>query len=1245
VENSLKKDAISIQTDWNLKSIEKYLVGALRKCTIWGDLNISGDEYHLIYSRVYSALGSRSASELKTLFSWYPVVMVTDMVFFAIYDYENDFWSSWSSRYDINLSVNLHSEIGRIVRGILKRYDFEIIDNEGYTYVTPIVFQAGIPNSCFDKLFDILESTLGSRYFNAREIVNELMGYRSYMVEMAVVRYFRHHTERAVNLVFLLREMMQSLGEVFDDDRVAAYGLQPRIVSCYVRWREEQKTFNKKKRGKNQYYFPPKIVFDTLKGICLLLPEQTLIQDSIYKLKWTIIHNDDEKTKTYYSQVYQDLERNFTQETIIPIGFAEKYIVELRDSDNEEAVLISPWIIEGTGCASHILVFNYNGLLLSDSQRYISRKGTYFVFNSDCVSLTEYKNLNFMDMDLPKSWTGYKAICVYPSDRDARLSFMTDEGPAHFECRQSLDVDFLQYGTLFDEKYDDYETPVYIRFPTIAVTGNVDKHNEVMQKWQVILLHRVSGTKHTLNISEVVVNTMGEMVRISFNAIAKELFESKYGAYELWFFDGNNRKYFMFYLAPAVQYQAQVEDIKVDRKFVHNKHAGFYVRINEVMKLEFDNSSGIQVLPAPGKGSGWVEVVANSKPAYLNGYLVYGMAGQVFKIPFKKTIRKMHWVFWNEQENETTEIGKTKQFFIDELKESTWRLTVHFSGEAKEYDSVRLVLEGASLQQLQSKELELDLRGNFTVNLNMFLDTMEAHLLPQRFMIYFKHGLEDYLPVCIAIIKSYVKLEQPKYGFLRARPFVYWRKDRENELKNKSLKITSLNNHETEPLIYSLDNIKTATNKTGEEYNYILLDKPLDEGIYYVDAIEETGFSFFDNEQKGIPIYDKERVFCVNGRKVLEELIDSKSSDVVRWLSAATIALYSGNWINVIYKRLQWQIENFSMKFDVRKCSSLLFSLLVHCGDKGNIPQEVKTKGRAVCLMINNFIINNFDRTKLLKFLLESNFSNVECNSIINDLQLYLFCSDGLVTFDKTLTQRMWEINEKLAILLNLRGCVSNSSIDMIRIISKVGNDSLREIVTFSPGQSCRSNDWDECFEQVLSGKCECSYANFECTKRVWGDNNEYSQLFVMDKKGNYSRLVPDESHTDGYEIFGINYLTLICRLIPENPCEEVKENIELAKQEIYKCENLNHKYMPYYHSLQAAIQSRLGDKQSSENLFYQIGCASVLVALAGRVVHVSELQELLPFWNYAMRVYPELVYRDLILAELTLIFGEVRGE
>lgn len=1235
---------LAIRANWDINVIEYNLKEQIGICEIWGDLDLSIEEYNNIKSRILGVLGNYpTGSEIKRLFSKYPITMVSDIINFVLFEFDNnDFWSSWANRFNVSLSTSNQAEIGSMVRGIFKKYNFEIIEDGGFTYVTPILCQAGIPCACFNKIFDILDSTLNSPYFVAREIVDELRGYRNYLIDAPAERYFRLHTERAIDLISGLREMMHSLGIVpsFDNESLPCYaGVETRIIQQYVEWCGEHKSRGYKAKNSEQYFNAPKLVFDSCKGICIFIPGQILRQDMIYKLQWKITCDDGEIINSF-SQVYSIDGRNCTNEKYIAVDFANTYKIELFDADDTRRMLTNAWLINGINEENPVLAFNESGTLMP--QKFISRKGTTIIFDLKQTHICDKHGVqDFIDIDLPKSWLNVRAINLYPAEKGASIEFNTCGKRLKIECKRNFDIDFMQSGTLFDEKFTMKETPIFVKFPTVEISGDVeDFHKLTFDNWQVSMIHRLSNIRHTVMLLEIGIIQYCDGVRFSLSDYAKDYYEGLYGSYEIKIYDGRMRHSLAFCMAPAVEYSAIVENIN-EKSLFHKQKSGFYFKNIDTFEVEFEN--GTKIIPKPTRGTGWNQVLTESKGAYINGQIVFEFMSNKYKVPFKKTIRNLQWQFWNETQNELEEYG-AKLFLSNELKNAKWRLALHFINIKEIYEKCKIVLESSSGETLQDKEIAIDSYGNSIVTMNLFQDTITDHKLPQRLMLHISKENEDLPPICLAVIRNFVELRNPKLTVSKDRQIIYW--DKGNDLSGKKIKLISLNDPTQGMLEYQLDNISTFNGKEGIMYEGIIISEVLPNGVYRIDATEdEDGFFFDDDISNTIYTFERERVLCVNGKQLLDQLLKKDDATFDEWLSASIISLCKKEWVDIIAIKMQNQIEKHKFDIDIDKCTPLLFFLLLATNDKSNLSGEIKEKLIGICESINLWCISDYDRTEILKHLMDSNMDYNDCLLIIEALQLYLFKFRKVPIFDRLCMQRMWEINENLAVLANIRKCTIDAKTDLLRILSHISFEAFEQIIKFSPNAACETSEWLDCFENVLNERCRCEKMKFELSKRVWGDGNEWSSLFAK-VKSEYKLIPPDNSHSDGYEIMGANYLNLIYTLITRKSEEAISAE-KKAIHDAFKVENLISKYNPAFTNIHTVLRKRTGDGAGdSHKLFYLIGTTAILEALASsKKIDYCDLREILPFWKNAMKAYPKLVYRDLIVAELSVMFRNERSK
>ncbi len=1244
--DSLSRDnrRLSIRTNWDLKVIENVLKEHILACEIWGDLGISFDEYRNIFSKINAILSqSPSINGIRYLFRNFPVTMVTEIISFVLFEYDNnDFWNGWSSRYNLLLNTNNQTEIGKSVRDVFEKFEFDIIEDGGYTYVTPILCQAGIPCSCFNKIFDILDTTQNSLYFSARELVDELRGYRKYLIDAPVERFFRLHTERAIDLIDDLREMMHSIGgstvlKSHSDPYFS--GIESRIVKQYFEWQNENTSKSYYKNKKDQYYNSPKLVFDIGKGVCMFLPPQVIKQDIIYKLMWKISYTDNLCPTTVTSQVYNIEGRNCTNEIYVPVDISKEYIIELYDADDLSKTLTNSWSIEGICMDNPVIFFSESGIM--QPQKYLSRKGTIIVFDSEQVSISDKKGIQeLIYIDLPKSWQNICAFHLYPADKEAELILDICGEKVIVECKRNFDFEFANIGTLFGEKYSSKEIPIFVNFPYINIQGDIDNISKFdFDNWQVTIIHRLSNSKHTAMFSDLDVTFFQDHIRLSVKDFAANFYKDLYGPYEIKIYDGKARYGMLFNLLPYIDYsEFHYESYRID---ISSTKGGFYFKTPEMIEVEFTND--VKVMSASTKGEGWNMAYTNSKRAYLHGQIVYMHAGSKYKVPFSKTIRSLEWQFWDESTNITGEYGP-KLLYYNQIRNNNWRLILHFTNIIDKPLNGRLVLETATGELLQSKDIILDRDGNCVVPINLFMDTIGNNKLPQRLVLYVSYyDNEELAPIFLAAIKNFVELTNTKFAIKNEKPIIYW--DKASDLSEKTLRLIPLSDPESDTLEYPLKKVQEFSGKQNRIFEGIILDTILKNGTYWVDIVEEE-YNFFmdDNNLSTVLTYDKDRILCVNGKQFLESILIKKDLLLSDWLSACIVALYKKEWIEVIFRKMQSYIEMQTLDYD-DKSTLLLFFLALSTNSKSNLDVDIKGTVNNICQYINIWCISDYDRIKILERLTKINLGDSDCIQIIDMFQLYLFKSNGETIFDRQSMQRLWEVNESLAVLANIRKCCSNLETDIYRVLNIINSDEFKKIITFCPTNECKTEGWQNCIENVLKGQCNCVMSNFEYSTRVWGDKREWNGLFAnISSRYKLDLLSLEESDSNGYQILGSNYLTLIYNYIIKKS-DEISVLEKNALQEEFKINNLLSKYNLLVDDIVNVLRQRTDYGTSdSHKLFFLVGSAAILEALGARgKIDLSDLREILPFFQYAIKAFPKLVYRDLIVAEISEMFRDVR--
>ena len=353
-----------------------------------------------------------------------------------------------------------------------------------------------------------------------------------------------------------------------------------------------------------------------------------------------------------------------------------------------------------------------------------------------------------------------------------------------------------------------------------------------------------------------------------------------------------------------------------------------------------------------------------------------------------------------------------------------------------------------------------------------------------------------------------------------------------------------------------------------------------------------------------------------------------------------TVAQDNEEWINKLADKLKGAFESTTIRFDSDRSAQILFSLVLNTQKETELKPVIKTKIKEIYKLIGDFTITSAQRIELLKILLESNMTDDEIRYIIKELQLYLFVSNQKDTFDKALLYKMWNIQEEIAVLINLRDCANSVSVDIDRVIDRIGEESLTQMIKFQKHNACNSENWTECFECIVSNQGLCENASFENSERIWGDGSEHGKLFVIDRKNNVSFREPVESDTNGYSILGRTYLKLIVDTIQQHQNKERIDNSNEVRQEFNEIDTLVTRFKANFKDVENILYKR-SDSSSLHLYFMEVGRASLLQALESRdIVPYHQTKRLLPFWRYAMASCPELGYRDMIVSELYTIIN-----
>ena len=231
----------------------------VQTCALPIYLNLIGSERNVIKKALQNrlALCPDNTSCIKTL-NYYPTLTLTDFVYFARHDFDHEsIWEKWGETLGLHLNPNHQSELGKKFLEILELNDFPVDADGGMKYISPILVQTGIPDISLVKLFNVLDGAKSDLYFDPRSFINEIIGFREYLVDRSVIRYFKFYQERAEETILQLYEMFNMLGNnpsQSDLQYVQSSGIDLRFAEEYIKWRSDEKQ-NKRKNSKTETYY------------------------------------------------------------------------------------------------------------------------------------------------------------------------------------------------------------------------------------------------------------------------------------------------------------------------------------------------------------------------------------------------------------------------------------------------------------------------------------------------------------------------------------------------------------------------------------------------------------------------------------------------------------------------------------------------------------------------------------------------------------------------------------------------------------------------------------------------------------------------------------------------------------------------------------------------------------------------------------------------------------------------------
>ena len=377
-----------------MKTIELILSDRLQDCDIWSDLGLSEEEFDILTQKIRAYIFRTDVFKTYlSLFQTYPICAVSQIVYFVVYQYQDEFWTPWAKNIGLDIDQSKCGYIGSKVISVFKKYNMKYSE-DGYKYVTPIMCQAGIPYAHMDDLFDAVYSERRVN-IDAQALVADLLNWKSHVLHKSVLRFLADYPSKAAEMLADANELLQT-----QSSGTATEGNNAILLKKYDEWRKTSKETQRLKRRSQEYPLPVMSFSDDGRGICLRLPSITAKNEYTSAYRWVLCTRELTWKKEVVTKLYRESSRLYTKKKCVSAPPAEASIVQLFDDIEKNALLER----EITGFANDkFALFDSHGRKINDE--FIPPKQAYLVYQKEaCIVKTA--ECNKMDIYRPEHCAG-----------------------------------------------------------------------------------------------------------------------------------------------------------------------------------------------------------------------------------------------------------------------------------------------------------------------------------------------------------------------------------------------------------------------------------------------------------------------------------------------------------------------------------------------------------------------------------------------------------------------------------------------------------------------------------------------------------------------------------------------------------------------------------------------------------------------------------------------------------------------
>ena len=862
-----------IQKEMSLADIEFRIREELKKCSYWGELPVSRTQYENLCDAIKAEKENKSTTEfVNFLFENYPACTVTTMVFFAVFEYKNeDYWEPWNKRIGIETSLNHRSFEGSKMLSTLKRFHMDKYEDDGFKYLTPILCQAGVPDSNLDDLFYALTT---SDRFDAHELIAEYKGWRAVYIKRPLQRFIRLHEDSALNLIVLVHDVM------LDEKNENEESYEGRIARQYEEWKEQNLNRKGVFKGKGAYQENPYLMLDEDKGLCVVLPEYLLKDEYCDYIKW-VIEDDNGVMCGLECEVFNDGNNKHSLRKMVPVPAKNSYKIKLYDPESLDGDrLLDDWEKDGLQQKGYLL-FGENGKRRTD-EMFPSEGATLIV--SEKLNDIQFIDIIEEEVVLPNN-EGIRAYHILPEKSTAHIK-LGDDANTTITLKRNIKADIFGGTFLFGSEETGFYYPIYTAEPMIRIEK---EDGQIDSTISMVLRNRDSGLKRTIIIDRVnILSEEDEYVSFhalkSFGATAED-----YGRYSIKFYvKGIFKKEIEFAYIPEIIFDEKNQVLWPNEKGTFLT-SGFRYKTTKDVKIEF--KSRVNEVTEKDADGYWNLVRSREPNEFIEGEITVALAEEKeIVIQFRKRIRDIQWMLWKEDEIDTELSYGEGRLDIKDIENDNWLLSFSMR-KILPSEECWLSLKSSDDETIQQVRVKPSEKGKWHISIRAFEASIEGKKLPLT--ISFIHSTESgreefrlveiYESVILRGLKATKFRRKVDEDNTVLVPVLTWRPAPKG-YNMQSLVIKSLTDLEMDDI--PIENVRRKVTKDGHKIQFMSFESDLPPGLYRLAYGEEDYFDF-GNDEFEPPVLSYNNTFVVGQKQLLDHFNEGILSGILDAVSTS----------------------------------------------------------------------------------------------------------------------------------------------------------------------------------------------------------------------------------------------------------------------------------------------------------------------------------------------------------------------